>query len=31
MKVVDASMSREEIWQQIKEAVDWRLKKRGLI
>ena len=31
MKVIDAAKSREEIWEEIKEAVDWRLKKRGLI
>ncbi len=31
MKVIDATQSREEIWEQIKEAVDWKLKKRGLI
>lgn len=31
MKVIDATLSREEIWDQIKEAVDWRLKKRGLV
>ena len=31
MKVIDATLSREEIWEEIKEAVDWKLKKRGLI
>ncbi len=31
MKVIDATLSREEIWEQIKEAVDWKLKKRGFI
>lgn len=31
MKVIDATRSREEIWEEIKKAVDWRLKKRGLI
>ncbi len=31
MKVVDAGMSREEIWDEIKPAVDWKLKKRGFI
>lgn len=31
MKVIDASRSREEIWEEIKKAVDRRLRKRGLI
>ncbi|MBQ3281053.1 MAG: dTMP kinase [Eubacterium sp.] len=30
-KVIDATLSIEEIWEEIKTAVDWRLKKRGLI
>ncbi len=31
VKVIDATLSIEEIWEQIKSAVDWKLKKRGLI
>ncbi len=31
VKMIDATLSREEIWDEIKPAVDWRLKKRGLI
>lgn len=31
VKVIDATLSREEIWDRIKPAVDWKLKKRGLI
>lgn len=31
MKVIDATMTREEIWDEIKQAVDWKLRKRGFI
>jgi len=31
MKAIDATLSIEEIWEEIKKAVDWKLKKRGFI
>lgn len=30
-KIIDATLSKEEIWNEIKPAVDWKLKKKGLI